>query len=224
MRLLTSEHVSTNSKKNTLMKKYIHVTAVFFVSALLISCESKRTDNTNTAAQETPKALQENKIEFSNYSRSAPDDLLEELYQELVDQSPELKKLEDELEAIAPTSSSLKNKFNGYESKSDNYYVAAKSKASVIADTLLKKKITALIENSNNKFPGKTAEFRSMLKSIAENDITLQDQHSVLKIVLTLPLIENFQNNNQPDKKDFKDLIRQQERIIIQMDSLTPPF
>ena len=193
-----------------------------FILTLLLSCDNKRMDNNATTKQETPEALQDDKLEIKSYSRSS--DLTEELYQELVDKTPALKKLEDDLDAFGPKPIELTDKFNKYDSKSNSYYSSANNKATAISDSLLRMKILALITTSSNQYSAKTAELNSLLKQISKNGSTLNDHHSVLKIALTLPIIEKYQDDNKLDKKEFENLIKQQENLIEKTDSLIPNY
>ena len=204
------------------MTNFTNIFGTIFILVLLVSCGGGQTENNKPTQQETPKALQDSKLEIKSYSRSG--DLTEELYQELVGKTPSLKKLEDDLDAFIPKPNDLKDKFNQYDSKSNSYYNSANYKATAISDSLLKKKIISLIMTSNNKYSAKTAELNMLLKQISKDGATLNNHHSVLKIVLTLPMIEKYQDDNMPNKKEFKDLINQQEKLIMQTDSLTPKY
>lgn len=202
------------------MTKPIILISLVFILAHLLSCGNKQKESDATKKHETPAALQDDKIEFKSYSRSG--DLIEELYQELVNKSQELKKLEDELETYRTKPNNLTGTFHNYEGKSVNYYNSANYKATAIKDTLLRKKILTLITKSNNQYTTKTAELNSLLKQISENEGTLNDHHTVLKISLTLPIIEKYQDDNKPAKNEFENLIKHQERLIQDIDSLTP--
>lgn len=192
------------------------------IITMLVACGSRQQENNKPSVPDTPKALQENKLDIKSYSRS--DDLTEELYQELVGKSPELKKLEDDLEALNPNVNNVNVVFQQYDSKSKSYYNSANNKATSITDSLLKKKIIGLITSNNNKYSTKTAELNSLLKQISKSNVTLNDHHTVLKIVLTLPIIEKYQDNNKPNKKEFNELIKQQDKLIIILDSISPKY
>lgn len=190
--------------------------------SFLFSCNGDQTKHNDSDKHETPKALKDEKIELKSYSRSG--DLIEELYSELLERSPELKKLEDDIGAFTPKPNELNELFKKYNSKSTSYYSSANYKATAITDSLLKKKILALITTSKNKYANKTAELNSLLKQISQNEATLDDHHFVLKIVLTIPIIENYQTENLPDKKAFNSLIMEPQKLIQQTDSLIPNF
>ena len=200
-------------------------TKSFFLILLtftMFSCGEKRTNN-KPVEQETPKALQDNKLAIKSYSRSGTD-MIDELYQELVDKSPELKKLEDDLGIINSKASDLETNFNAYNQKSNSYYYSVNEKTSAITDSLLRKKILAVITNNKNLYANKTASVNSLRKLISDNSSTIKDSYSVLKIVLTLQLIEKYQNDNLPDKNDFKDIIKEQEKLIQREGRLTPKY
>jgi len=189
---------------------------------LLVAC-GENTRNEASKKQEIPKALQDDPLAISSYERSGGD-LVEALYQELVDKTPQLKKLEEDMAAQVSRSNDLKNKLHKYDSKSNNYYSIATSQATAIADSVLRAKILALITASNSKYNTKTAELNVLLDRISKNDTNLKDHHQVLKIVLTLPIIEKYQDESKPNKKELQDLIGEQEKLILKTDSLTPKY
>lgn len=193
-----------------------------FILTFLVSCESGETKDIKPQ-QETPKALQDTK----SYSRSSDysNDLTEELYQELVQKNPALKKLEKDLDAFNTKRNNLHQIFQKYSSKSDSYYGSANYTATTITDSLLRNKMIELISASNTEYSiNKTKELNSLLMQISKDGATLHDRHSVLKIVLTLPIIEKYQDNHIPDKNEFKDVLKQQESLILQTDSLIPKY
>jgi len=184
---------------------------MFFMT---ISCGQDKTEK--TTIQETPVALQDNDLEIKSYSRS---DIVEELYQELVEKTPQLKRLENDLATF--NSVDHAEKFDNYDNKSSQYYNVANGNATTITDTILRKRILSIIENSQKEYENKTKELKSLRKLISDNNSTINDYHSTLKIILTLPLIQKYQSDNLPEKIIFKDGILEQERLIKQLDSLT---
>ena len=192
--------------------------AIFFSVLLLISCDSKQKD----VKVETPDALQDDKLEIKSYRSSG--NLTEELYQDLVKAKPELKRLEDELDGSKSKPDELNEIFNNYNYKSNSYYRSANLVSNSITDSVLKIKISELITKSSKRYDQNIGELNSLIKQIALNNTTLNDHHAVLKIVMTLPLIEKYQKDNLPSTKDFKDVIKHQDNIIELIDSLTPRY
>ncbi|MBL0098507.1 MAG: hypothetical protein IPP46_20030 [Bacteroidetes bacterium] len=204
------------------MKNIENFMGVLLIVMLTVSCDNGKTENNPSVTHNTPKALKEDKLDIKSYSRSG--DLTEELYQELVDKTPALEQLEEDLYAIKQKPNALSNTFYNYDSKSTGYYSSANYKSNSISDSLLRMKINKLIATSSKHYSAKTADLNALLKEIAKNAVTLNDQHLVMKIVLTLPLIEKYQDEHKPDKSDFIDVKGQQEHLIERVDSITPNF
>ena len=190
--------------------------------AILHSCEGNQTVNNPLPKQELPKALQENNLEIKSYSRNS--NLAEELYQELVEKDEELKKLESDISALEPRANELVGGFNAYQSKSNSYYEGANYHTRTISDSALKNRIDALLSKSQARSSMKAASLNALMKEMTLRNGTLKDHHTVLKIVLTLPIIEKYQNQNLPSQVPFKNFIKTQEVIIKKTDSVTPKF
>lgn len=106
---------------------------------LLTSCKENETVN---RSNEEPKALQEKSIDFGRFR--SPNDLVNDLYSELVNKSPKLKALESELNEFNPQDTL--NSYYGYDQKSNDYYLSARNQADLITDSIMKQKILNLIK------------------------------------------------------------------------------
>ena len=174
---------------------------------LLISC---RQNEATHRSNEEPKAFEEKTIEIGRFRKGG--DLVEDLYQELVDKSPELKALESDLSEVN-TRDTIDIFFN-YTQKSDNYYNSADSHIDVIRDSLMKQKMINLITKSNDKYISQKAELLSLIKTINLKRSEINDYHNVLKIVLTIPLIEQYQKQHLPNKSPFEKLIEKENQLL----------
>nr|WP_199000111.1 hypothetical protein [Flavobacterium sp. ASV13] len=185
---------------------------------ILASCTNSKNKNNEKLKKEVPKALQDQTIDIGRFRSQS--DLSEEIYNELVSNSIELKKLEDELDKFNPKDTlSL---FNDYDRKSEDYYHDAYDHANAIKDTLLKNKMLNVLENSSKKYSQKTAELNQLLKTIYQKRKDIDDYHTALKIVLTIPVIEKYQNENIPKKSPFEKVIKDQNSLIEKIKKNTP--
>jgi len=112
-------------------------------------------------------------------------------------------------------------KFNEYQKKSKNYYNSAIIATNTISDSLLRLKVQWMIAVNKYKYGITTSGIDSLIRQADANKISINDHHTLLKILLTLPLIERYQYYNLPDKMEFKELIRQQEKLQLELDTLT---
>lgn len=187
-----------------------------FTLLVIISCQKKEAESQKST---TPEVLQENSLKSTRYSKRN-NDLTNLLYQDLVENSIELQNLEDEIEKFRPNDSL--DEFHNYEIKSQDYYNSANYLTNKIHDSITKNKIVELIKKSKAGYLGKTNEITQVLSDIDKKENSINDYHAVLKIVLTLPIIEKYQNDNLPDAKKYRRLLKKQDSIIEKTKNLTP--
>ncbi|WP_157489928.1 hypothetical protein [Flavobacterium sp. CF136] len=188
---------------------------------LLTACGGNESNNENPK-NEVPKALQEeggSKI-LGRYRSN--DELTEELYQELVSKNTELKNLETDLENF--NAHDTLNIFYNYDGKSEDYYQTANNKANSIKDSILKNKIIVLLKMSNEKYAEKTAGLNQLVKTIHQKKSDINDYHNALKIVLTLPIIKKYQDENLPKKSPFEKVIKDENLLIEKIKKNTPEY
>ena len=204
---------------SVMIKSSIYILILLSLTVLFY-CGSK--PDTTTTNQEIPEALQEDRLEIS-YKRSG-DNLMEELYQELVDKTAELKKLEDDIGSYVPQLGKVKDKFDNYDRKSDQYYSSSENRVTSIADSSLRKRLEIILTSSKKQYLTNIEELNSLLRLIQQNHVGLNDHHIALKVILTLPIIERYQIENLINKTDLIELIEEQKALIKATNSLTPKF
>lgn len=186
-----------------------------------ISCRNNQIKEEQTQIAETPEPLQEKKLDFESYGRKSTD-LVDELYSDLIENSPELLKLENDLENIDSKPATLKHQLSAFDNKSERYYHSAEYKLSQISDSLLRLRIQSIIVKSKNKYEGNMNEINDLVNSIDKQSTSIYDHHLILKVLLTLPIIEKYQNDNFPSTKEYKELILEQSKLIERISKLSP--
>jgi len=202
--------VSTNFKKEN-MKKLILISTVILMT--FVSCDNSRIKENQEQKQETPKALREEKS-YEIISKSGYDDIIESLYKELADKTPELKDLETKFNALSTSKSDSTKQYNKYNRKNKSYYNSADNHIKQINDSILRKKMRSLISSSLTKYNSKVYRHTELLKSIEKKTMTLDDLHEMLIIMTTLPLIEKYQNDNLPTTKSINGYSKQLDKVV----------
>ncbi len=193
-------------------KAYILLATVAFQS-----CNDTKNKNT----QHTPAALKDNSVtEISSYTRYS--DIVEKLYKDLVENNPRLKQLESDIKVVQSQSNKVKNDYNKYNDKSINYYSSANSKIADIKDSLLRLQMMALVKNSQVGYSQSTIPLNSLINTLNTNNTDINDHHTLLKIALTLPLLEQYQHDNLPSVKPFEEAIEEQKKIVKEIDKSSP--
>ncbi|SHF75872.1 hypothetical protein [Pedobacter caeni] len=190
-----------------------NINYILLISLIMVASCTPKTEN-NPA--QTPEALQD---DYSSLKRSKGD-LVDELYQELLKRDSVLKTLAENLNGFRSDSLEAIKPFYNYLDKSENYYAAVNRRAKGIKDSLLMKSMQSLIASHQKAYKSRTAELNSLLDTITHHNAQLNDNHDALKIAKTLPMIEKYQKENQPNKNELKKLIGQQEKMLKQMKDL----
>jgi len=196
-------------------------TVLLFLS--IYSCSPQ--ENKPTPQQETPKALTENnKSDYSLSSKRGSSDLVNEIYQEEVGKSELLQNLEKKIANIPDDKADSLQSFEGFDSKNTSYYNSATEKANSISDSLLKKKMLEIITASESAYESQIAEINSLLKNIDQESDRLKDYHTILKLKLTLPIIQKYQKTNQPSLKSLQQVSKEYDGLIRTTDSITSNY
>lgn len=203
------------------MKKYLLSLLAILSILLVFSCNENKSENNNSEVQ-NPEALQDD-IKLKSLTKRGVN-LIDELYAELVEINPELKKLETELETFQETPSETQNIFFNYNGKSNQYYGNATGFANQISYSISKKRIIALIKKSNEKYDSQSKEINELVKEISNSQNSIQGNHNILKIVLTIPLIEKYQKENLPKKEKFLETIVKQKAMNKKITEKTPKY
>ena len=201
------------------MKSQI-IKIVCVVSVLFTFSCNKREATNSDKQNEIPEALQEGKSFAPNRFKSKSESLVNQLYYDLVEKTPALKSLEDEIGNFNPNDTIAT--FYNYDRKSKDYYSSANNLTEEISDSITKNKIIALLKKSNEKYKGTSKEVSELISSIGDKNSAIKDYHTVLKIVLTLPLIEKYQTQNLPNKNNYQNIIKKQDSIIAKTQKATP--
>ncbi|MFN8265082.1 MAG: hypothetical protein U0T11_03360 [Chitinophagaceae bacterium] len=180
---------------------------------LLLSCTDHKKNEVEK--KEPPQALKDKPDSYELISkRFSGDDLVEELYAELVSQNADLKQLEKTIDSLKSEQSELKLAFNTFDGKNKNYYETANNHIQKIKDSVLANKVKQLITNSLKKYNASVKLNNELLSTIENKTLTINDLHVVIKIMKTLPLIEQYQKESKPDPNLLKEFIKTQEKLI----------
>lgn len=187
------------------------------VMLIFIACNNQQ-DNAPTP--ETPKALEKNTSDEISISKRMPDDLVESLYKEQIDKTPALKDLEQKIDQLSQGKGDSTASFYKYDEKNQSYYNAASNHLHQVKDSLLRKKLESLIAASLTSYNTKSSRHTSLIATIDPKTSTLNDLHTMLKVVRTLPLMEQYQKDHLPSTQPIENYLRQLDGSIQLTDTL----
>lgn len=193
----------------------MNVLSVVSVVVFLIFCSC------SARKRETPAILEGKKIDVSSIYKKRGADLVDALYEEVVSNSETLKKLEQEIKQLKATFPDSLEDFKAYHEKNARYYEAAEKKANAITDSVLRHAILNMIKESRGNYRDSIVTHSNLDSLISKRAATIDNLHNLLKLMLTLPVIEEFQLSNRPDTFDAAGLTKRLDAVILQLDSLT---
>ena len=193
-------------------------TAILFIA--IASCNNNRQPVAESTPQQIPKAFKEESSSLIS-KRSYEGDVIEELYNELLEKDKTLGALEDGIEKIKDNSKDSASAFNTFDSRNISFYSSATGHLGTIKDSVLKEGIKLLVDNSLTQYKTKIAIHNNLLSSINSKDITLDDLHFVLKLTKTLAVMEKYQSGNLPSAKPLEEISKAYDKVISKTDALT---
>lgn len=178
-----------------------------------LACSDPRPQQTKESeAPEPPKALQDHSKEYSLKSSRSSNDLVEELYAELLEKDTSLKKMEDKLKNLQQSESDSTESFTLFNEKNTRYHDASSPYLSRINDSLLRERIKQLLSNSLANYKNSTAVHQQLLRQIEINKTSLNDLHIAVQLVSTLSMMEKYRKENMPDKLSLAGFILEQQK------------
>ena len=205
------------------IRKITIVIAVLFVLLILLliinnSSKRNRKGKVNDVVIHVSDTDQEEKPRRSGYKES-PIDLLNK---EILNENPDLQKLEEEIKNSKIEQYSLSKQLTAYKDRFDRLYNSTQNIAKEIIDSSAQKSMKVHIQLQIDNYTKKINELDYLIKSLEKKSNLLNDKHVELKIELILKKIETLHQNELPDKKKYVDQLINQEKLISRTINMFP--
>jgi hypothetical protein len=141
---------------------------------------------------------------------------------EIVNENPDLQKLEEEIRNSKIEYYSLSKQLTNYKDRFDRLYKSTQNIAGEIIDSTVENSMKVHILLQVDKYIKKITELEYLIKSIEKKNNLLNDKHVELKIELILKKIETLRQNELPGKKEYVDLLVNQEKLISRTVNMFP--
>ena len=208
-------------KLPTLSRKQIIIgisSFVFLLFILLIIKSSNRIRKDNDVVIHVSDSEEKEKTRRSNYYES-PIDILNK---EILNENPDLQKLEEEIKNSKIDYYSLSKQLTDYKDRFDRLYNSTQRIADEIIDSTVQNSMKVHIQLQIDKYTKKITELNYLIKSIENKNNLLNDKHVELKIELILKKIETLRQNELPGKKEYVDQLIIQEKLISRTINMFP--
>jgi len=186
------------------------------ITLIGLSCNNRTNDKLDV-----PDALSESDS-YELYSKRSQINLVDALYADLAKKTPELDQLEKNILAMKKSKEDSLEKFQSFNQKNSTYYEDAIVMKKEIKDSLLRNKINAMILESSLKYKASIKVQQGLINKIDQQIVAINDLHIYLKIIKTLPLIEQYQRTH--DKATVKPLegyLKEVDKTLKLVDTIT---
>ncbi len=183
----------------------------------LTACSLKPIDPTIHEALQDSNSNSEYSFELKSRESN---DLVGELFAEILEKRPEVKKIVDEQVQLFDEINQRIKQLHEFDGKSNEFYASGKSHAGFISDSLSSVAAMGKIEASEARWHASLAQRDAMSASLSQKRQTLSDEMRRLKIRLTLPQIEDFQRKHNPNLEAAAALEKRHSALLKSMQTI----
>lgn len=201
------------------MKTFVQF-AISFLLTGLFSCAEKPKPAAEPASN-IPVILEGKRVDVSSLYKRNKENLIESLYQEIISKSEELKALDVEIKSLNQQQQQALDSFRLFNDKSQSYYESAKLNVNNIKDSIFRKRVMALVNESLKEYNNKIAPHQQLDSLMTRKTATINDLYILLKVVTTLPAMHNFQQERLPGTTVAESFNRQLDSLQARLDSLS---
>ncbi len=153
-------------------------------------------------------------IKKSDYERGGYTNLVEKLYQNEVVNNSTLNKIETDIRKFYKSKATAIDQFNDYNEYHKKYYNDALSNLNNIKDVVLKTKAKELVDKGLFEYNAKVATLKNNIVNLENQAIAIEDNRTLLQLIITKPIIEKEQNSNLPTTNNILETSKEAISII----------
>ena len=171
-----------------------------FILILCLSLFSCSNPSETVVEETTPEVFTQKDIMDDSYtSRSYHPDIIQKLFNEAVKKDADLKALTSSLRKTRELSSDSMARYVDYVSNNQDYWNALNSYSNQLSDSSMRDELDAMINTLKEEHTQQTAPLDQLASQISDAQMTLHDLEILMKIMVTAPMMANYQKNELPD-------------------------
>ncbi|UTX49609.1 hypothetical protein [Chryseobacterium sp. MA9] len=195
------------------MKKILFA-SIFTLSVL--SCRENKSQDNDIVA----KAAENTESSMPIKRLSKTQDIFNGIYYEKIKNDDEIKKVDEKISLMQEDAHKMQGIYSSIISNSEDYYLIAKNEAKSINDSVLRKEMIKLIEESSNKYDLKVQKIKELKHKINRNKQSIYSLYTAFKIRKTLPEIEKYQNAHPLKTDSLNQFINKQNQLLEELKKL----
>ena len=202
---------------------FTRLSIILIFSILTFSCIDNNVKTKNDKPQnETPQVLDDTKINYdiSSVKNRYGNDIIEELFTEAINNDKDLEKITDKLDDINGIKNDSLKIYYKYIDNNLTYWENVDKHIYQLSDTTLKKEIESIFDRLKTKYNNRLKNHTESMEILNSKAIILNDQKILMKLIVTEPMMNNYQRNELPDIQTINSLINDYDTLI----SNTKPY
>lgn len=183
-----------------------NISFILLVTLFLSSCNSDTGNvDKNPSVEATPTTLNEeySNLDFRSFSKRSGN-LVDRLTDEARNKNKALDLLMNRIETIDSYEEDNLDEYSEFINNNRNYWRSALGYINQISDSTTKHELESLITKYKKEYSQKISAHQSAVQQIEAQKLQLKDQKILLKILVTIPMINNYQKNELPDINSLK--------------------
>ena len=204
------------------MKKKILGFILVLISLLGCKDEPRKSANPElNIHNETPQALNDESNYKIGLSKRNPQDIITRLYNEAINKNPKLEKFNKEVTAFTKSKNDSLRPYLKYSRTNAAYWNSVGVLINQLQDTTLRKSTHKVFKSLEARYKAQMIDYQNKLDIIDKRSITLNDQLIMMKLLITEPMMMNYQRNEKPDIETMEGIIKEYDRLIKGTDEFT---
>ena len=186
------------------MKK---ITAILLAGIFFANCSNDITE-AEELDNETPTALEEkSNFAMSSYKDRSYSDIIERLYLEAVEKNKTVFGIDSSIVRANQYHIDSLKAYHKYVTINEDYWETANRYIAEISDTVARKSIKKVFDNAELNYCDAKKGLISLNDKIKLEKEHFDNQVLLLKLAVTLPMIQNYQHNELPDTIPLKEIL-----------------
>ena len=137
--------------------------------------------------------------DYNSMSNRFNSDLVQELFDEEVNKTPELQNLVEQVRDLEQMKKDSLEDYNGFVQNNSKYITAANDYIDQISDTVLKKDMKKAFADFESSYEKMVVPSRTAMNTINNKTIELNNHLVVLKLLVTKSVMQKYRMKHLPD-------------------------
>jgi|GEM_PF-2355521 len=179
-------------------KSPLFVLTIIFI----VSCTNNRvTVEQQNSNEQTPEIFDgERNLDISSFTKRTGYgiDIIQELFDEAVENDKGLKAVTSALEQVRELKSDSLGSYRTYMRNNQHYWDALARYSGQLSDSTLQRDVLKLVGKLKDKQSKRTSLLNKLVADIDSTERILADMEILMKIIVTEPMMDNYQRNELP--------------------------